>query len=688
VATSEDTWLIMMYQDADDKILEKDIYIDLNEAERVGSSANVQIVAQIDRYRGGYQGDGDWVSARRYYVTQDDDLQSIHSDKLMDLGEVNMADGQTLVDFVTWAMQNYPSDKYALILSDHGMGWPGGWSDSTAQGGGSSMPLATVVGGQLYLDELDQALEEIRSQTRLDKFELIGMDACLMGDLEVLTALAPHALYTVTSQEAEPALGWAYAAFLSELTANPGMSGADLGQAIVSSYIQDDQRIVDDQARADLVGPSSLANSLFGAGGVPNASQVSREMIRDVTLAAVDMSVVPELMDSCNNLAYTFQDADQRYIAQARTYAQSFTSIFGKEVPPSFIDLGNFAQLAARASGKRSIGEASNQFLEVLGRAVIAETHGEKKPGATGVSIYFPNSTLYRSAEAGPQSYTVAAARFAQESLWDEFLAFHYTGRTFKLTDRQATSPERGVTIKAPAAGGIKVSPIQASAESVEPGGSIRLTTDISGANIGYIRLLVGYLDKANRSIYTIDSDYLESAETRELDGVYYPDWGTQDFTLAFSWEPIVFAIDDGATTAVALLTPESYGATAQEAVYSVEGTYTFADSGEQRYARLYFSDGQLRRVFGFTGQDGTGAPREITPQSGDTFTILEKWMDLNAQGKVTRVAQQVGETLTFGDKMFTWKELYAAAGDYIVGFVIEDLDGVSQTVYVPIEVR
>jgi hypothetical protein len=28
----------MLYQDADDKILEKDIYIDLNEAERIGSS--------------------------------------------------------------------------------------------------------------------------------------------------------------------------------------------------------------------------------------------------------------------------------------------------------------------------------------------------------------------------------------------------------------------------------------------------------------------------------------------------------------------------------------------------------------------------------------------------------------------------------------------------------------------------
>ena len=58
---SDDTWLVMLYQDADDKILEQDIYVDLNEAERVGSSDNVQIVAQVDRYQGGFQGDGNWT---------------------------------------------------------------------------------------------------------------------------------------------------------------------------------------------------------------------------------------------------------------------------------------------------------------------------------------------------------------------------------------------------------------------------------------------------------------------------------------------------------------------------------------------------------------------------------------------------------------------------------------------------
>ena len=138
------------------------------------------------------------------------------------------------------------------------MGWPGGWSDGDSAGRGNrnrNIPLAQALESNLYLMELDTALGEIRSRTGLDKFELVGMDACLMGQLEVFSALAPHARYAVASQETEPALGWAYTSFLETLTRNPDATGADLGRSIVDSYIEEDQRIVDDQARAELHGP-------------------------------------------------------------------------------------------------------------------------------------------------------------------------------------------------------------------------------------------------------------------------------------------------------------------------------------------------------------------------------------------------------------------------------------------------
>ena len=112
------------------------------------------------------------------------------------------------------------------------------------------------------------------------------------------------------------------------------------------------------------------------------------------------------------------------------------------------------------------------------------------------------------------------------------------------------------------------------------------------------------------------------------------------------------------------------------------------AQDGETRHARLYFSDGLLRQVFGFTGEGGVGAPREIIPQNGDSFTVLRKWMDLDGQGKVAQTATQAGGTLVFGDQMFTWEELDAAAGEYIVGFIVEDLDGNANEVYEKVTVE
>lgn len=119
-----------------------------------------------------------------------------------------------------------------------------------------------------------------------------------------------------------------------------------------------------------------------------------------------------------------------------------------------------------------------------------------------------------------------------------------------------------------------------------------------------------------------------------------------------------------------------------------MDGVYTYADGGETRYARLLFTDGVLRQVFGFTQEDGTGAPREIVPQAGDSFTVLEKWMDLDSSGKVSETTQKAGDTLTFGDRMFEWVEMDAAAGSYVLGFIVEDLDGNAQEAFTQVTVE
>jgi len=689
-AVTGQKWTVMLYQDADDQILEQDIYLDLNEVERVGSSDRVQIVSQIDRYRGAYTGDGNWVSTRRYYITQDDDLQTVNSDLVEDLGEANMADGDTLADFITWAAENYPADKYVLILSDHGMGWPGGFSDPAPGGRDSTRaPLASALGDdQLYMMELEQTLDSVLRQANIDKFEIIGMDACLMGHLEVLAGLEPYARYAVLSQETEPSLGWAYASFMQDLVDNPDMDGAEVSQRIVDSYIDDDQRINDDKARAEFLRQGSPMGGLFGAASQISAASLARQLSRNVTLTAIDLAAVPDLITSVNALAYNLQREDPDMIASARSYAPSFTNIFGKNTPSPYIDLGGFVQMLKRGGLSAQSRQAADAVLANLQASIVAEKHGEDKSGATGVSIYFPNSTLYRSPVAGPQSYNIIAERFAEVSLWDDFLIYYYNDVPFKPEPAAPVTPSSSIPSRSPGLGEIEVSPISLSSKTAAPGDPVTLTTQISGKNIGYIYLFVGFYDQASNAIFKADTDYLESPDTRELNGVYYPQWNANEpFTMTFEWEPTLFQITDGETPTVALFTPQTYGASAEDAVYTVDGIYHYAD-GTSRSARLYFRNGVMQQVFGFTDEEQTGGVREIIPQAGDTFTILDKWLDLDASGQVTDSVSQEGAVLTFGSQPFEWKEVYAAEGNYVVGFIVQDLDGNTQEVYTTVTVQ
>jgi hypothetical protein len=204
------------------------------------------------------------------------------------------------------------------------------------------------------------------------------------------------------------------------------------------------------------------------------------------------------------------------------------------------------------------------------------------------------------------------------------------------------------------------------------------LSANITGQNIGYIYLFIGLYDPQSNSILVADTDFLESPDAREAGGIFYPAWpDSETFNINFEWDASLFSITDGSTSSLALFNPLTYGGSAQDAVYVVNGTYTFTDTGQQQRAQLHFIDGKLAQVLGFNTQDQTGAPAEISPSDGDTFTIVQKWLELDSNGKVTQAVYEPGETLTFSSgTSFTWETVYAPVGEYLVGFLTTDQDG------------
>lgn len=673
------TWLVMMYQNADDEILENDIYIDLNEAEMVGSSKQVTIVSQIDRYDGAFYGDGDWTNARRYLVERDDDLQRVNSTLLQDLDEVDSGSWKTLVDFADWAISNYPAEKYVLILSDHGAGWTGGWNDDQP-----------VEGSFMTVNDIDRALGQILADTGIGQFELVGYDACLMSHLEPIFATAPHARYMVASQETEPALGWAYSSFLADLTANPEMSGAELSRKIVDSYIVGDGRITNDLAR------NAFVEEIFGY--QVSQEELAEEMSDNITLAAIDLSKVPAINEALNNLLLTINRLDQGLVAEARTYAQSFESVFGEDNPSPFIDLGHFASLLQEGlPNDAPLDGAVEQLNQSFQSALVAERHGPSLPASSGFAIYFPVSSLYRQtiSENSFLHYTLTASRFALASLWDDFLLYHYTGQSFSaavadagvLNPRQAVeamtappAPEGEMQLSAPGSSEITIAPLQLSSDIVDLDGVITVSTQVTGGNVAYIYLYTIYFDPQYDAFLTANMDFVGSDDTREINGVFYPDWGEGAvLELEVDWDATIYYISDGneEDDQFAYFKPEVYGATAEEDIYAVRGIYTFQDSGQERSAIMRFGggDGMMKSIYGFSDDNFTGAPREIIPRSGDNFTILEEWLefDENPDGEFV---DYPGGVITFGNRRLEMVPYYAYTGDYIIGIIVEDLDG------------
>lgn len=685
--TGPETWLVMMYQNADDEVLEEDIFYDLNEAEMVGSTDRVTIVSQMDRYNGAFEGDGDWTDTRRYLVKQDDDINTINSEELDNLGEVDSGNVQTLVDFATWAIQTYPATHYVLILSDHGAGWDGGWNDDDP-----------VAGSSFKMQDIDNALGDIISQTGIGSFEVVGFDACLMGQLEVMSAIAPHARYAIGSEETEPSLGWAYSSFLKELTDNPDMTGKEFSKAIVDSYISKDIRITNDEAR-----------SIY-ADGEYTAKEVIADTIPDTTLSAIDLGAVQNLDAAVNDLALALVNEDQSVVAEARSYAQSYTNIFDDNLPPPYIDLGHFVDILKDSATSQDVIDAADKVRSALGDAVITEMHGDNLPGSNGLTIYFPNSDLYQTTFVDDPNlmYSSYVGRFATASLWDDYLTYHYTGGEFSadaadlsvLTPAASeqsdfasavseSAPAEGAQVAGPGSGEITIAPLTISASEIGPDGKINIQTDITGSNIAYIYYYVSYYDEESNSYLTADMGYLAADETKEIDGVNYPDWGNEGVSVDFDWEPTLYFMSDGneKNDQFAYFEPETYGTTDSNTTYTVRGTYYIGGEGDGMDAFIRFDgDGNMMSIFGFTDTNGAGAPREITPQIGDTFNITEEWLDFD-QNPDGEFVDYEGGTMTYGKKGFEMVPYYAYSGKYILGILVEDMDGNTNYEYVEVTV-
>lgn len=137
----------------------------------------------------------------------------------------NMGSADTLTDFINYGVQSYPAEHYGLVLWNHGAGQIEGFGRDN-QFAAASLPLESIK-------------DAMEASAMNASFDFVSLDACLMGNLELVSLLRDKTDYLIASEELEPQNGYDYdwlRAIGKEKEEPSDSFGKAVGEAMLSSY--------------------------------------------------------------------------------------------------------------------------------------------------------------------------------------------------------------------------------------------------------------------------------------------------------------------------------------------------------------------------------------------------------------------------------------------------------------------
>lgn len=369
-------WSVIIYIDGDNS-LSHEVRDDLNDISRVGSTNDVSIIVQVDTKSD---------TVKRYFIKPDE------LELLSDLGELNMADPNTLSDFLCWSTDKYMADHYLVILWDHGKGFKRKsiirrnifW-DETSNSTSMSIP------------ELANSLISLQEKIN-KKIDIIGFDACLMNMLEIVYEIKDSSDFVVGSENTEPFEGWPYEDILKYLIENVDtINSRDLSKKIVELYIN-----------------------------YYNSSD-------EATLSTIDTSQIDVLKDRVNELAVNLIEGlknDTNGILKNSLKTAILNNVqrfddgysYGiSRYDDSYVDLYHLCYLI-----KTNLSTYKNCALNVIDALtsviIFSQNTGGSVSNAHGLSIWLPDSIIYSLSDWKYYQQQYNELLFALDTQWDEFL--------------------------------------------------------------------------------------------------------------------------------------------------------------------------------------------------------------------------------------------------------------------------
>jgi hypothetical protein len=433
----EKDWTVLCYIDGNND-LEQFATYGLLDLEAVGSSDNVNVVAQLGRIsqeklkkiceEAGkpYEPtnvDGDWAGVRRYYVTGDDpsnpdQIMQINSPLIKDLKNKDMSNPSTLADFLIWGMKNYPAKHYLVVLMDHGGGWRGAFTDDASSEGGHIMKPQGIT----------EALKLAETATG-KKPDVVDMVACLMASGEMAYEMRDASKYLVASEEMGTTAAFAYSPIIETMN-QLAVLGIDYTPKDLAKFLVDYYK------------------------DKPEAF---------VTKSAMDLEKMNGVKDAVDDLAKALikTKTPKEVIKEAIQDSQGFSKVFQYEFYTHFRDLYDVAAHLAknRKIKDPALKEAAKAVMKAVDDAVIANIGGayartevldqtksrdgkedvtlikvsQGKFDSHGLSVYAPTDKKYTSDKVMKEYKELA---LSEDTKWDEFLLHHTKPETKKGTKK------------------------------------------------------------------------------------------------------------------------------------------------------------------------------------------------------------------------------------------------------------
>jgi hypothetical protein len=372
----------------------------IQQMSQVGSNENVTIVVHLDIRIAGNK-----KITRRYLIEKD---QVFHIDPYNPLTQqMDSGNPATLISCCEWAIKNYPSDVYDLILWNHGTGIlepPHGkiinpmdlfvFNPSThrldldrtigfmdainnIKSEQRGVCWDDTTGNYLSNRKLDIALYTIRQNClNGEKFGIIGFDACLEQMIEVASFIKKHAHVMVGSEEVELGMGWNYEAVLFPFLTTK-LDTFTFARHIIDAYDKTYQSITNDYTLSAI----NLDSIILLEKNIDNVSKLLIEGLKNQKIAFSRV-----IKESRNRLVCTYFDE------------------------PTYIDLHHFYKNLSNNMRKLIIDGSSRdqqlkdaliamleEGIQLIEQLVIANTTGRNLKNARGIAIYFPERTIHSS---------------------------------------------------------------------------------------------------------------------------------------------------------------------------------------------------------------------------------------------------------------------------------------------------